>query len=281
MPSDRTNTTYINGRTLDPAFFQNKEYNLFLNVIFSIPVFALILYSLISSNKEKINKFLPSNENSEILKLITFTGLTILLFLTILGYLVNIPYVNSSFQITTYVLIALTIMFFNYTKIIGNAQVVDNTQVVGDAPVVGNMSTQLITILGASIFVLIFLGNGIFKTDLFEGLGVNSETNEYNANKYDVTYHDSIADLISQKSITGVTHAVDENGVLTEFVGPIEQNRPYFNKPSTYTYAMQTYVPNYEESVYLSKSNGVQKEIIVSEYIIPDPVSNDLASSTY
>jgi len=266
MPSDRTNSTYINGRTLDPAFFQNKENNLLLNVIFSIPVFALILYSLISSNHIDISKVVyAGKENSEILQLITFTGLTILLFLTILGYLVNIPYVNSSFQITTYVLIALTIMFFNYTTIIKHA------------PDVGNMSTQLITILGASIFVLIFIGNGIFKTDLFEGL----KKNEYNANKYDVTYHDSIDDLIAQKSITGVTHAVDENGVLTEFVGPIEQNRPYFNKPCTYTYAMQTYVPNYEESVYLSKSNGVQKEIVVSEYIIPDPVSNDLASSTY
>lgn len=265
MPSDRTNSTYINGRTLDPAFFQNKENNLLLNVIFSIPVFALILYSLIPSDKDKIRKFLPSNENSEILQLITFTGLTILLFLTILGYLVNIPYVNSSFQITTYVLIALTIMFFNYTTIIKHA------------PDVGNMSTQLITILGASIFVLIFLGNGIFKTDLFEGL----KKNEYDANKYDVTYHDSIDDLIAQKSITGVIQVADENGFLTQLVGPIEQNRPYFNKPSTYTYAMQTYVPNYEESVYLSKSNGVQKEIVVSEYIIPDPVSNDLASSTY
>ena len=138
------------------------------------------------------------------------------------------------------------------------------------------MNNTIIITGGVSLFILLFLGNWVLKSDLYEGLGEKSETNKYNANDYDVTYHDSVDDLISQNSIIGVTRVVDPSGNLVELKGPIEKTPPYFNSPSIYKYGINTYVPNYEESVYLSKTHGVQQKHTVNNVKSPSYPSSNL-----
>ena len=84
----------------------------------------------------------------------------------------------------------------------------------------------------------------------------------YDNNNYDVLYHDEEQTIISHGGLYGTgigsTMVLDPcgNKVLIPYT-PIQGFPTYYN-PGTYKYGANTYVPNYEDSVYLSKTNNTK-----------------------
>jgi len=274
---------YINGRSKDKDIFSDdlKELgidnedtgNWILIYIFLIPVLIFILCNVnYGNNAESMNNGYKMVSENIYFQIICVGFITIMLLLYFVDFIKNrFRLKKDKWQIDInkrlprfiiWVIITSIVIFFYFDNI---SKSISNTQL---SP---NMNNTIIITGGVSLSILLFLGNWILKSDLYEGLGEKSETNKYNANDYEVTYHDSVDDLISQNSIIGVTRVVDPSGNLVELKGPIEKTPPYFNSPSIYKYGINTYVPNYEESVYLSKTHGVQQKHTV----------NNVKSSSY
>ena len=87
----------------------------------------------------------------------------------------------------------------------------------------------------------------------------------YDTNNYDVLYHDTEESIKYQSGIygtsIGTTMVLDPcgNKVLIPYSKP--QGFPTYYNPGSYKYGANTYVPNYEDSVYLSKMNNVTPKI--------------------
>lgn len=74
----------------------------------------------------------------------------------------------------------------------------------------------------------------------------------YNSNNYNVEYHDAISDMQDIDSeITWVADADGNKIGLPKLKG--KEHITYYD-PGTYTYGASAYVPNYEDSIYLSKT---------------------------
>jgi hypothetical protein len=84
----------------------------------------------------------------------------------------------------------------------------------------------------------------------------------YNTNNYDVLYHDEEQTIISQGGVYGAgidsTMVLDSCGNKVLIPYSKTQGFPIYYKPGTYKYGANTYVPNYEDSVYLSKMNNIK-----------------------
>lgn len=80
----------------------------------------------------------------------------------------------------------------------------------------------------------------------------------YNTNNYNVEYHDSIATIAEQNDLnngdSGIAWVKDSSGkkVALPVIKGVEYTTYY--KPGYYKYGGDTYVPSYEDSIYLSKS---------------------------
>jgi hypothetical protein len=83
----------------------------------------------------------------------------------------------------------------------------------------------------------------------------------------DVQYHDSVDTINGQKDAYGlspnVSFVYDKSGNKVAFDidkdNPILQGNITYYQPGTYKYGASTYVPNYEDSVYLSRSTGISQ----------------------
>ena len=87
------------------------------------------------------------------------------------------------------------------------------------------------------------------------------EKSQYKLNKFDIQYHDNISDMKSQMGVYDVSFAnmyvYDKNGnriILPHF---LSQSSPTYYQPGSFVFGSSGYVPNYEDSVYLSKSTGL------------------------
>lgn len=76
----------------------------------------------------------------------------------------------------------------------------------------------------------------------------------YKTNNYDVEYHDKLTK--SDDSISKGTWVKDQSGnlVFVPWTDP-SQNMTYYTS-GAYPYGASNYVPNYEDSIYLSKTTG-------------------------
>lgn len=278
---------YVNGRTKDKDIFSDDlneigidneaTGNWILIIIFLLPVIILILsninYNSLGINVEGTYDTISENIYFQI---ICFGFIAIMLLLYFVDFIKNsLKLKKDKWQkdinkrlprFIIWVIMVSIVIFFYYKNIsssLSNVNIADST-------------TTIIAVCTISLVAIVFLGNWAFKSDLYEGLGEKSETYKYNANDYDVTYHDSVEDLIAQNTVTGVTRVVDENGKLVELKRPIEKTPPYFNSPSMYKYGLAAYVPNYTDSVYLSKTHGIHKENEEHEFKIPNYPSSNL-----
>ena len=84
----------------------------------------------------------------------------------------------------------------------------------------------------------------------------------YEPDNTDIEYHISIDDLIEQDQINGVTRVVDPSGNLIDLSGNVPKTPIYYQPEDKFKYNLTNYVPDYEDSMYLSKTHGVfiQKE---------------------
>jgi len=115
-------------------------------------------------------------------------------------------------------------------------------------------------------------GTNIDNTKIdFVGLYGNSAPNQtsynnitrYNANNFNnVQYHDDINEIQSkQEEKYGLTNkdviVKDNTGNTVILRYPDVQGTVTYYEPGTYTFGASSYVPNYEDSIYLSRTTGV------------------------
>ena len=93
-----------------------------------------------------------------------------------------------------------------------------------------------------------------FDTSMNEQFGKTSNK-AYNPDNLDITYHtDPLQGISTDKSTAGVGKMwVDISGSLVSVPYSDVSNTTLFYQPGTYKYNSASYVPNYEESVFLSK----------------------------
>ena len=87
------------------------------------------------------------------------------------------------------------------------------------------------------------------------------EKSEYKLNDFDVQYHDDISVMKDQMGIYDISfsnmYVYDKDGnriILPHF---LSQSSPTYYKPGSFVFGSTGYVPNYEDSVYLSKTTGL------------------------
>jgi hypothetical protein len=88
---------------------------------------------------------------------------------------------------------------------------------------------------------------------------IDASKNQYRYNDYSMTYHDSAEDIKKQGGIFdasfGTVMVLDPCGNKVLIPYSPAQPLPIYYTPGTYKkYGASTYVPSYEDSVYLSKS---------------------------
>lgn len=81
----------------------------------------------------------------------------------------------------------------------------------------------------------------------------------YDTNNYDVQYHDTISDINIQSGVYNYNKMIvrDTNGNLVSIPFDVSSTQPTYYKPGSFIYSSSSYVPNYEDSVYLSRTTGV------------------------
>jgi hypothetical protein len=90
----------------------------------------------------------------------------------------------------------------------------------------------------------------------------DSRPRNYDSNNYDVVYHDTPYDINGQGGIypayESYYNVIDADGKVTAipFYGMNNPTLPIYNVPGSFVYGSDTYVPSYEDSVYLSKTTG-------------------------
>jgi len=85
---------------------------------------------------------------------------------------------------------------------------------------------------------------------------------KYDTNNYNVEYHDDINKIISdQDEKVGLSNrsikVKDQSGNIITMTVPEIQGSITYYEPGTYRFGASSYVPNYEDSVFLSKTTGM------------------------
>jgi hypothetical protein len=103
-------------------------------------------------------------------------------------------------------------------------------------------------------------GNSITQS-LFGGLPNQDPTSTYNSDNLDVQYHDSETDIVSQDPLNSYEFnnitVADQNGVMQSVPYAPSQTLPIYYSPGSFVFGATSYVPNYEDSVYLSRTTGL------------------------
>jgi len=79
----------------------------------------------------------------------------------------------------------------------------------------------------------------------------------YEPDDLDIEYHISIDDLIEQDQIRGVARVVDSSGNLIDLSGNFSKTPVYYQPGYKDKSSLANYIPDYEDSMYLSKTHGV------------------------
>ena len=87
------------------------------------------------------------------------------------------------------------------------------------------------------------------------------EKTNYKPDNYNVQYHDSEQDIIKQNDLdlelVKPIYVKDASGNVVELPWTSVKGNTTYNEPGTFRYESSNYVPNYEDSVYLSRLTGL------------------------
>ena len=137
------------------------------------------------------------------------------------------------------------------------------------------MNKQTIIMSALLTVILLSLGIGMHNAEGYTDMKSNyaiaqktaagivdpsDNTVKYNSNNFDVTYHDSIEKILSQNDVLGIdsgnAYVIDKSGNKVK-LPPVGMGvSPTYYVPGSYKFGASTYVPSYEDSVYLSKTTG-------------------------
>lgn len=88
-----------------------------------------------------------------------------------------------------------------------------------------------------------------------------SDIKKYDTNNYDIQYHDDIDDLIAQEGIYDVSFGTmivrDAAGKEVSIPYVPGKALPIYNVPGSFIHGSSSYVPNYADSIYLSRTTGL------------------------
>ena len=115
-----------------------------------------------------------------------------------------------------------------------------------------------------------YAGSGGIKVDISDNPLYNYRTDNYN-----VEYHDSVDVWKNKKGNMDLSFGniwvVDASGNKVNIPYSSLSNFTTYNQPGTFTYGASSYVPSYEDSIYLSRSTGLPTvSKYNSESIIPN-----------
>ena len=108
-------------------------------------------------------------------------------------------------------------------------------------------------------------------------------SNKYNSDNYNLSYHDSEETIKYQSGLYGsdfgTTMVLDSCGNKILIPYSEMQGYPIYYKPGTYKYGASTYIPNYEDSVFLSKAKP--KKMPLSSKFKKDNLSEKKTNIVY
>jgi hypothetical protein len=116
------------------------------------------------------------------------------------------------------------------------------------------------------IYLIILILFSLFYYSTIEGLTSNnddltinkpttkssSSLISYDSNNYNMQYHED-ASLLPNSPIQPITYNDNQGNVITVQSTAVQGTTTYY-KPGSYLYGASSYVPNYEDSIYLSKT---------------------------
>jgi hypothetical protein len=116
---------------------------------------------------------------------------------------------------------------------------------------------------------LLILVNGLYISSR-EGLSTINDSSS-SSKGYDTKFHDSIEDIREQSNayipVLDKVKVKDINGKETEISIPKNLGGFTYNRPGTFKYSADAYIPDYQDGVYLSKSIGVVPKNKSSAYL--------------
>lgn len=96
---------------------------------------------------------------------------------------------------------------------------------------------------------------------LFGGTPNADVRTSYTSDNLNVQYHDDVNTIISQAGIDNPSFnnliVSDQNGVMQSIPYASSQSLPTYYSPGSFVFGASSYVPNYEDSVYLSRTTGL------------------------
>jgi len=103
------------------------------------------------------------------------------------------------------------------------------------------------------------------KKDVSKDSKTNPESKnsitKYNSDNYDMEYHDSVEDIIKQNDLDNIEsktfNVIDPSGNRVKIPWSNVKGNITYNEPGTLRFGPSNYVPNYEDSVYLSRLTGL------------------------
>jgi hypothetical protein len=91
----------------------------------------------------------------------------------------------------------------------------------------------------------------------------NKSNTKYKADNYNVVYHDLEADINVQSGIYKTQNnfytVLDKDGKMRDiaYYGNDNPTMPTYNVPGSFIYGPSSYIPTYEDTIYLSKTTGL------------------------
>jgi len=95
--------------------------------------------------------------------------------------------------------------------------------------------------------------NTVFSASKGGGKPSNDDGLRYSSDNYNVEYHDAVSDIATPDANSGIAWVADVYGNKIGIPQLKGQEYITYYDPGSYKYGASTYVPNYEDSIYLSK----------------------------
>jgi hypothetical protein len=104
------------------------------------------------------------------------------------------------------------------------------------------------------------VGNSM-TSGLFTGTPNADVRTSYNSDNLDLQYHDDANAIIAQDGINNASfnsvNVLDQYGIMKTMPYAPSQSLPIYYSPGSFVFGASSYVPNYEDSVYLSRTTGL------------------------
>uniref|UniRef100_A0A6C0JJF4 Uncharacterized protein n=1 Tax=viral metagenome TaxID=1070528 RepID=A0A6C0JJF4_9ZZZZ len=120
---------------------------------------------------------------------------------------------------------------------------------------------SIITLIALSLYLATEVYHSYYKNDeLFTASGPDTDSKlKYNKDNLDIKYHDDPTMLDEYGTLSQRVYVLDNKGKMQDIPASGSGTSVTYNKPGAFKYDQSKIVPNYEDSVYLSRTANVFK----------------------